>query len=66
MSEKITSNDAVDAVMAKRGRTDFHRLDELTDDEIETAIGGDPDAAPMLPDEWFQTAQVCHQFIEKG
>lgn len=32
----------------KRGRTDFERLKNLTDKEIEAAIAADPDAAPAI------------------
>jgi uncharacterized protein (DUF4415 family) len=39
------------------GGTDWARVDALTDEEIEAAIASDPDAAPILDDEWFRNAQ---------
>jgi uncharacterized protein (DUF4415 family) len=40
------------------GKTDWKRVDELTDEQIEAAVRGDPDAAPLLDKEWFRTAKV--------
>ncbi len=40
------------------GRTDFKRLDSLTDRDIEDAIKSDPDAAPLLDEEWFRKAKI--------
>ena len=40
------------------GKTDWKRLDALTDREIEEAIASDPDAAPLLDEEWFRTAKL--------
>lgn len=40
-------------------RTDWRALDAMTDEEIEAAIDGDPDAAPRLDAEWFKDAVVC-------
>ena len=31
----------------KTGKTDFARIDRLTDEEIASAVSGDPDAAPL-------------------
>ena len=42
----------------QKGRTDWARVDALTDADIEKAIAEDPDAAPILDDEWFRTAEV--------
>lgn len=48
MNEKhITRRSLADR---KRGRTDFERLKNLTDKEIEAAIASDPDAAPAIND----------------
>ena len=41
-----------------RGKTDWKRLAALTDREIEEAIASDPDAAPLLDEEWFRTAKL--------
>jgi uncharacterized protein (DUF4415 family) len=40
------------------GKTDWKRLAALTDREIEEAIASDPDAAPLLDEEWFRTAKL--------
>ena len=40
------------------GKTDWKRVEALTDAEIERAVRADPDAAPMLDREWFKTAKV--------
>ena len=41
-----------------RGKTDWKRLAAPTDREIEEAIASDPDAAPLLDEEWFRTAKL--------
>jgi hypothetical protein len=41
-----------------KGQTDWQRLDQLTDEEIETAIRQDPGAAPIGTEEWFERAQL--------
>ncbi len=43
---------------AGTGRTDWARVAALTDEEIEKAIAEDPDAAPILDEEWFRQAEV--------
>jgi uncharacterized protein (DUF4415 family) len=43
---------------AERPRTDWARVDALTDEEIEASIRDDPDVAPELDDEWFRTATL--------
>ncbi len=40
-----------------RGRTDFARLDAMTDEEIAQAVAEDPDAAPLDID-WTQARLV--------
>lgn len=42
----------------KRGRTDWARVDALTDAEIEAAIADDSDAAPILDEAWFRNAEL--------
>lgn len=42
----------------KKGRTDWAAVKALTDADIEKAIAEDPDAAPILDEEWFRTAEV--------
>ncbi len=42
----------------RAGKTDWKRVDALTDEEIEQAVRSDPDAAPLVDSEWFKTAKV--------
>ena len=39
-------------------RTNWEKVDSLTDEDIEAAIRDDPAAAPILDDNWFKTARV--------
>jgi len=48
----------VSADNLKPGRTDWARVDALTDEEIEAAIASDPDAAPILDEAWFREAEI--------
>ncbi|MGH6920225.1 MAG: BrnA antitoxin family protein [Geminicoccaceae bacterium] len=41
-----------------KGQTDWKRVDQLTDEEIEAAIRDDPDAAPIADEAWFEKAQL--------
>jgi uncharacterized protein (DUF4415 family) len=43
--------------MRRPGRTDWARVDAFTDAEIAAAVAADPDAAPLLREEWFARAQ---------
>ena len=43
----------------QRGKTDWARVDALSDREIEKAVKSDPDAAPILDKEWFRTAKLA-------
>lgn len=40
----------------ERGRTDWTKVDALSDEDIERSIAEDPDAAPILDEEWFRNA----------
>jgi uncharacterized protein (DUF4415 family) len=42
----------------RRAKTDWARVEALSDREIETAIESDPDAAPLLDRNWFKRAAV--------
>ncbi len=42
----------------RRGRSDWARVDAMSDREIEEAAKADPDAAPILDKEWFRTAKL--------
>jgi uncharacterized protein (DUF4415 family) len=39
-------------------RTDWARVDALTDEEIEAAVRDDPDAAPIVDEDWFAGATL--------
>jgi uncharacterized protein (DUF4415 family) len=43
---------------SKIGKTDWPRVSKQTDRQIEEAIRADPDAAPLLNDDWFKKAQI--------
>lgn len=40
------------------GKTDWERLDAMTDEDIETAVKNDPDAAPLADDDFWKNATV--------
>ncbi|MBF0334994.1 MAG: BrnA antitoxin family protein [Alphaproteobacteria bacterium] len=42
----------------RTGKTDWARVEQQTDAEIERAVVSDPDAAPLLDDAWFEQAEV--------
>ncbi len=42
----------------RRGETDWAAVEALTDEDIDKAIAEDPDAEPILDEEWFKTAVV--------
>jgi uncharacterized protein (DUF4415 family) len=42
----------------RRRRTDWSRLDALSDRHIAAAARNDPDAAPILDKDWFATARI--------
>jgi uncharacterized protein (DUF4415 family) len=45
-------------VVVERPRTDWARIDALTDEEIAAAVRDDPDAAPIADEEWFAGATI--------
>jgi hypothetical protein len=49
-------------------RTDINKFRRKTDAEIEAAIASDPDAAPILDEEWFKKARRCcpNHFGKRG
>ena len=49
-----------------RDQSDWARVDRLTDAEIEAAVASDPDAAPILTEEWFRHAKWIPPLIKKG
>jgi len=40
-----------------KDRTDWKRVNALTDEEIEAAVAADPDAAPIADEAWFEKAR---------
>jgi uncharacterized protein (DUF4415 family) len=42
----------------KPGKTDWSRLNRLTDRAIERAVASDPDAAPIATAAWFRKARL--------
>jgi uncharacterized protein (DUF4415 family) len=46
------------SVGSERHRTDWARVNALTDAQIEEAVRHDPDAAPILGAEWFAAATL--------
>ena len=42
---------------SKPAAVDWSEFDALTDENIASAVGNDPDAAPLADEEWFQKAQ---------
>ena len=55
MSDSVTRRSLKEAV---KGRTDWKRVDRLSDADIDTAVAGDPDAAPVLDMDWFSEAEL--------
>lgn len=39
-------------------RPDWSKFDAKTDEDIAIDVAGDPDAAPLLTAEWFESAQL--------
>lgn len=68
MSETHTvqkSQDEIQRDLAEGAdRTDWDRLQEMTDADIEQAVRDDPDAA-LLDEEWFRAARIVQPSGEK-
>lgn len=41
-----------------RGKTDWARVEAMSDQDIENAVKSDSDAAPILDKEWFRRAKL--------
>jgi uncharacterized protein (DUF4415 family) len=56
----VSARNIVRRILKSRrpGKTDWKRVDALTDEEIERAVRDDPDAAPIVDTEWFKRAKV--------
>lgn len=63
MSDDITNVSSEDLDQIE-SRTDWERLQELSDEEIEAAVAEDPDMM-LLDEEWFQKAQFIVPTAEK-
>jgi len=46
------------ATAQHRPRTDWSRFDAITDAEIEASVRDDPDAPPLVDDDWFASATL--------
>ncbi len=42
----------------RQHEVDWARFDALTDEEIEASVRNDPDAPPIVDDEWFASATL--------
>jgi uncharacterized protein (DUF4415 family) len=49
-----------------KGKTDWKRLDAMTDAEVTAAAEADPDAMPMNNDEWAMAALTIHPKVSVG
>lgn len=45
---------------------DWGRLDTITDEEIAAAVASDPDAAPLMDEEWFANAEIVEPPTKKA
>lgn len=63
MSDDTTnvSSEELDQI---ESRTEWERLEDLSDEEIEEAVMNDPNAT-LLDEEWFQKAQFVVPTAEK-
>lgn len=57
MSEKNIVRKTAEEIEQMESRTDWERVDALTDEEIEAAVAEDPDAE-LLDAEWFERAEL--------
>jgi uncharacterized protein (DUF4415 family) len=55
---KKVSSKSKPAKTAGPVKTDWARVDALTDEEIEAAVRDDPDAAPIVDEAWFASAKL--------
>ncbi len=50
----------------RRSRTDWERLGRQTDKQIREAVAADPDAAPLVSEEWFRQAVLLEPRSKKA
>jgi uncharacterized protein (DUF4415 family) len=58
MFVKKISSQRSSASRGQRLKTDWARVDALTDEEIEAAVRDDPDAPPIVDADWFASATL--------
>lgn len=63
MSDDVTTVHLEDADQLE-SKTDWERVQNLTDEEIHQAVQEDPDAY-LLDEEWFETATLVNPSAEK-
>ncbi len=56
--ERETTNVSRRLGHRRKGKTDWAQVDALTDQEIEAAVADDPDAAPLLDEEFWEHAEL--------
>lgn len=64
MNEKHTERYSAAELDQMEDKTDWERVDRLTDEEIEAAAAEDPDAE-VLPEDWFEKAELIMPAQEK-
>ena len=58
MTKRQRTTNTVTIDDASKGKTDWKKIDALTDRQIVEAIENDPDAAPTLEEAWFENAEL--------
>lgn len=64
MSESNTTNVSPKDLDEMDSRTDYERLERLTEEEIKSAVQDDPDTV-LLDADWFQKARVVDPDVDK-
>jgi hypothetical protein len=49
---------------SRQKQIDWSRFDAITDEEIEASVRDDPDAPPLVDDDWFATATLVTPSVE--
>ncbi len=58
MSEERITRVSLKDAMKMKGKTDWARVDALTDEDIERAVADDPDAPPFWTEEEWKNARI--------
>lgn len=64
MSENDITRVSLEDLDDLESRTEWERLESVSDEEIEAAVESDPDSK-LLDADWFQKAQVVNPSVEK-